>query len=192
MILELVLDAFPVIGVGGRVALARDVGPVFGELGIEFEELGRRVVTIRLNRFDRALRFADAAIDTFFRMNDQHVFALVEAIHRANFDAIHIFALDAIFCNDVGHSCLRSFPANAWPRAWLAKSLLSRDGVRNGEMSRAPPIFTSSRARATQRRLSLLARGAAIAVGHMNQPADAPQKLVFKRVDRTIGQRHFP
>jgi hypothetical protein len=36
-------------------------------------------------------------------MDNQHVFALVEAIYGANFHAVGIFALDAILCDDVGH-----------------------------------------------------------------------------------------
>jgi hypothetical protein len=37
-------------------------------------------------------------------MNNQHVFAFVEAVNRTYFDAIHIFALDAILDDDIGHS----------------------------------------------------------------------------------------
>jgi hypothetical protein len=40
-------------------------------------------------------------------MNDEHVLAFVETIDRADLDAIHVFALDAIFGDDVGHE--RSF-----------------------------------------------------------------------------------
>ena len=36
-------------------------------------------------------------------MDHQHVVALVETIDRAHFDAIHIFALDAIVSDHVGH-----------------------------------------------------------------------------------------
>jgi hypothetical protein len=40
-------------------------------------------------------------------VDDEHVLALIETIHRADFDAVHVFALDAIFSDDVGHE--RSF-----------------------------------------------------------------------------------
>jgi hypothetical protein len=40
-------------------------------------------------------------------MDDEHVLALVETIHRAYLNAVHVFALDAIFSDDVGHE--RSF-----------------------------------------------------------------------------------
>jgi hypothetical protein len=36
-------------------------------------------------------------------VNDEHVLAFIEAIDRANFDAVHVFALDAILDDDVGH-----------------------------------------------------------------------------------------
>jgi hypothetical protein len=41
-------------------------------------------------------------------VDDQHVFALVEAIDGADLDAISIFALDAVFSDDVGHPGLRT------------------------------------------------------------------------------------
>jgi hypothetical protein len=43
-------------------------------------------------------------------MDDQHVLALVEAIHRADFNAIGIFAFDAGFRDDVSHPKLRKGP----------------------------------------------------------------------------------
>jgi hypothetical protein len=36
-------------------------------------------------------------------MDDEHILPGIEAIHGADFDAIHIFALDAILCDDIGH-----------------------------------------------------------------------------------------
>src|SRR4029077_15902207 len=46
---------------------------------------------------------AYATVDTLVGMDNQHVVALVETIDRANFDAIHVFALDAIIRDYVGH-----------------------------------------------------------------------------------------
>src|SRR5690348_13816379 len=56
--------------------------------------------------FGRAFGLADAAIDAFVRMNDEHVLALVETIDRADLDAVHVFALDAGFVHDVWHCSL--------------------------------------------------------------------------------------
>jgi hypothetical protein len=36
-------------------------------------------------------------------MNHEHVLAGVEAVNRADFHAVHIFALDAVLGDDVGH-----------------------------------------------------------------------------------------
>ena len=63
----------------------------------------RRRLAIGNDRFDRAFRLAHPAIDAFVGMDDEHVLALVEAIDRANLDAIHVFAADAGFSDDVGH-----------------------------------------------------------------------------------------
>jgi 5-formyltetrahydrofolate cyclo-ligase len=51
----------------------------------------------------RAFGFAYAAVDALVGMDDQHVVALVETIDRANLDAIHVFAFDAIVSDHVGH-----------------------------------------------------------------------------------------
>jgi hypothetical protein len=41
-------------------------------------------------------------------MNDEHVLAFIKAVHRTDFDAVCVFALDAAFVDDVGHSSLRT------------------------------------------------------------------------------------
>jgi hypothetical protein len=41
-------------------------------------------------------------------MDDQHVVALVKAVHGADFNAIGIFAFDAGFSDDVSHPELRN------------------------------------------------------------------------------------
>lgn len=37
-------------------------------------------------------------------MYDEHVLALIEAVNGANVDAVHVFAPNAVFCDDVCHS----------------------------------------------------------------------------------------
>ena len=63
------------------------------------------------NGFSRAFRFANAAIDALVGVDNQHILALVEAIHRAHFDAIREFAADAGVGNDIGHGCKTPFVA---------------------------------------------------------------------------------
>src|SRR5712692_2510009 len=91
------------VGVGRRRALARDVRPFHGELGVHLEPLLGLAVRLGPDRLRRALGLAHPAVDAFVRMDDEHVLALVEAIHRADLDAVHVLALDAVFGDDVGH-----------------------------------------------------------------------------------------
>jgi hypothetical protein len=63
---------------------------------------------VRLDSIDRAFRLANAAVDALFRMNDQHVFAFIEAVDRTDLDTIRIFALYAAFDDDVGHDVVAS------------------------------------------------------------------------------------
>jgi hypothetical protein len=46
-------------------------------------------------------------------VDDQHVLAFVEAVDGANLDAIHVFAADAGFGNDIGHVSASSVPVAA-------------------------------------------------------------------------------
>ena len=51
----------------------------------------------------RALGIAHTSVDAIVRIDDQHVLALVEAIHRADLDAVGVFAGDAVVDDDIGH-----------------------------------------------------------------------------------------
>src|SRR5690349_21233220 len=104
VLLELVRLILVRIGVGRRGALASDVGPLDGELGVHLEPLLGLAVGVRDDRVRRALGLAHAAVDTLVGVDHQHVVALVEAVHRADLHAIHVLALDAVFGDDVGHS----------------------------------------------------------------------------------------
>jgi hypothetical protein len=45
-------------------------------------------------------------------MDDEHVLAFIEAVDGANLDAVHVFALNAIVGDDIGHL------EQAIPRMW--------------------------------------------------------------------------
>ena len=62
----------------------------------------RHVVFVE-DRFDWAFGNTGFAIDAFFRVNVKHLFALVEALHGANHDAICISATHAWLRNNVCH-----------------------------------------------------------------------------------------
>jgi hypothetical protein len=48
-------------------------------------------------------RRPNPAVDTFVRMNDQHILALIETIDGADFHTIHQFAFDATLIDYIGH-----------------------------------------------------------------------------------------
>src|SRR5256885_9768027 len=103
VLLELVGLVLVGVGVGRRRALARDVGPLDSELRVHLEPLLRLAVRVGDDRIRRALGLAHPAIDALVRMDDQHVVALIEPLDGADLDAVHVFALDAVFGDDVGH-----------------------------------------------------------------------------------------
>src|SRR5262249_60222656 len=86
-----------------RFALHRDVGPGLGVFSVERQPLFQAGLGIGLDGVDRAFRLAHAAIDALVRMNDEHVLALVEAVDRTDFHAIHVLAANATLVDDVGH-----------------------------------------------------------------------------------------
>src|SRR6185369_3634702 len=95
-------------------ALAGDVGPLRRESGVNLEPFLEPALGVGQNRFGRAFRLADAAVDALAWVDDEHILAFVEAIDRADLDAVHIFAFDACFGDDVGHgsSSLFARPAS--------------------------------------------------------------------------------
>src|SRR5579863_1918626 len=101
--LGLAFLALPLVGVGHRGALAGDVRPFGGVLAVGFGPILGAVVAVGEDRFRRAFRLADAAIDAFVRIDDQEVLALVEAVDRAHLNAIHVLALGAVFGVHVTH-----------------------------------------------------------------------------------------
>src|SRR3546814_6656668 len=80
-----------------------DLGPLGGEGRVQLKPLLKPVFSVRKDRLGRAFRLAHTAIDAFLGVDDQHVLALVEAVHGANLDAIHIFAADAGVGDPIGH-----------------------------------------------------------------------------------------
>ena len=89
----------------GAVLLAGDVGPFGRIVGVELEPLLEPALGVGQDRLGRAFGLAHAAIDAFAGIDDEHVLALVEAIDRADLDAVHILAADAGVGDDVGHGC---------------------------------------------------------------------------------------
>src|SRR4051812_29298174 len=108
---QFVRNALPGVGVGRRRALAGDVGPLAGKVGVQLEPLLRLAVGVGQDRRRRAFGLAHAAVDALVGVDHQHVFAFVEAVDRTHFHAVHVLALDAVFGNDVGHERIIGLPA---------------------------------------------------------------------------------
>src|SRR5579875_1538107 len=94
----------PAFGVARALLLDRNIRPDLCILCVEFQPLLKARFRIRLARLGRAFGLADAAINALVRVDDEHVLALVEAVHRTHFDTVHVLALDAVLDNDVSHS----------------------------------------------------------------------------------------
>src|SRR5215208_8220921 len=103
VLLVLTRHTLPRLGVGRRLPLLGDVGPDFGHLDIELEPLLKAGLRVRLNGIDRAFRYAHPTVNAFVGVDDEHVLALVEAVHWADVDAVHVFALNAALIDDVSH-----------------------------------------------------------------------------------------
>ena len=83
---------------------------MFGQkriVGIQLEPALDAGLGVREDRLSWAFGLAHTAVDALIGVNDKHVLALVEAVDRADFNAVGIFALDAGFSDDVSHPILR-------------------------------------------------------------------------------------
>jgi len=79
---------------------------VLGGLGfVQGDETGPLVrnVHIRKDGLDRAFRNTQSAVDALHRIDIEDLVALVEAVDRADFDAIGVLAIDAGLADYVGH-----------------------------------------------------------------------------------------
>ncbi len=80
----------------------RNIWPDFRVFRIQRQPFLKPWSGISLNGIDGTFWFANATIDAFVRMDDEHILALVEAIHGAHSDAVHGFAANAGLVDDVG------------------------------------------------------------------------------------------
>src|SRR5690348_15312967 len=72
----------PLVGIRRRLALSGDIGPD-GRIGpVLLSPGGGLVVAVRNDGFDRALRLTNPAVNALVRVNDEHVLANIEAVHR--------------------------------------------------------------------------------------------------------------
>src|SRR3990167_3165121 len=103
--LQFSFHTVPFFRVGQVFFLLGDVRPGFRQFGVEFDEfllVGGNLV-LRVNGIGGAFRLAQGAVDALVWVDDQEIGAFVEAVNRAYFNAVGVFALDAVFGNNKGH-----------------------------------------------------------------------------------------
>ena len=99
---QFVFLVFHGLGIGkGRFDLCDD-RPLGRVLPIKLQKLVRARIYVRYDGLDGAFRLANPAIDALIWVNDEHVFALVETVHGADFHAVGVFTGDTY----VGHNKL--------------------------------------------------------------------------------------
>src|SRR5258705_6880263 len=123
-VLEFVRLPLPLLRVGRGRFFDRNIWPDFRVFLVQRQPFLEPRLGVRLDRVDRAFRHADPAIDAFVRVDDEHVLALVEAVHGAHVDAVHDFAANTALVDDEGQlsvlSADRSGELISWCRSVLA------------------------------------------------------------------------
>src|SRR5882724_10275744 len=92
-VLEFVRLPLPLLRVRRGRFFDRNIWPDSCVFRIQQQPFLKPRLGVGLDRVDRAFRLADPAINAFVRVDDEHVLALVEAVHGAHVDAVHGFAL---------------------------------------------------------------------------------------------------
>src|SRR3569623_1655425 len=97
-IVDIVLFAFPLVGIGRWMFFLGDHRPFLGEFGIERDvfHLVFRHVVFSEDRLGRALGLAQGAVDALVRVDDQKIRTFMKAVHRTHFHTIGVFAFAAI------------------------------------------------------------------------------------------------
>ena len=83
----------------GKGFSAGDDRPALGKflVDLEVDLLILRHLVARVDGVDRALGDAQSAVNAFFGIDDQHVFAVAKGIDGADFDAVRVLPQDAGF-----------------------------------------------------------------------------------------------
>ena len=122
-----------------------NIWPNFRVFGIQRQPFLKPGFAISLDSIDGAFRFANATVDAFVGMDNEHVLALVEAVHRAHLDAVHGFAANAAIVDDVGQ--LGVLPADCRGQLMCAIVVLARPLFGGDFSSMAQPPFRQDRDR---------------------------------------------
>ena len=72
-------------------------------VAIEVEPCMQPRFGIRPDRGGGAFALANPAVDALIGMDDKHVLAFIKTFDGTDFHAVHVFAGDAVFGDDIGH-----------------------------------------------------------------------------------------
>jgi hypothetical protein len=122
--LEFVRLPLPLLRVRRGRFFDRDIWPDPCVFRIQRQPFLKPGFAISLDGIDGAFWFANATVDAFVGMDDEHILALVEAVHRAHLDAVHGFAANAAIVDDVGQ--LGVLPADCRGQLMCAIVVLAR------------------------------------------------------------------
>src|ERR1700736_1140808 len=100
-ILEFVRLPLPLFPVGRGRFFDLNIRPDFRVFCIQRQPFLKAWLDISLDGIDGTLRLANATVDTFVRMDDEHILALVEGVHGAHCNAVHGFAANTAIVDDV-------------------------------------------------------------------------------------------
>ena len=100
---DLIGPSLPIFRIRKRLLFRSDVGPNIRIFSVERQPFFLTGLGIRLDRLGWAFRLAHAAVGAFVGVDHQHVLALVKTIHGADLHAVHVFAFDAVFSDDISH-----------------------------------------------------------------------------------------
>ena len=109
-ILEFVRLPLPLFPVRRGRFFDRNIWPDFCVFRIQRQPFLKPWFGIRRDCIDGTFRFANATVDAFVGMDDEHVLALVEAVHGTHGDAVHGFAANAAIVDDVSQLSTPKIP----------------------------------------------------------------------------------
>src|ERR1019366_6053450 len=148
MLLKLVGHVLPGLGVGRGIFLGCYIGPGLCEFRIQAQELLEAGLSVGLDRFHRTFGLANPAVDALVGMNDEHVGALVEAVHRTHLHAVHVLEFNATFDDDVSHYALSGWAALSSARPSIRQGMRRWCGKKRVKTRPRPANARSPGARA--------------------------------------------
>jgi hypothetical protein len=105
-VLQLVGFTGPLFSVGQPPFHFGNARPYLGQLSVQFQKYSLVLWQLILGEYGihGALWLTQGAIDTFVRVNNQKIGALVKAINRADLNTVGVLTVDAILSYNKCHS----------------------------------------------------------------------------------------